>query len=190
MTRAPGSKARKGAGKKASAPAKRSGLSRVTAVLTRAAAPDDAEVSTLASDLGRMIDAARQNVAQAANAALTTLYWQLGHRVHTAILEGRRGEYGAQIVAAVGRQLEAQHGRGFGEKNLRRMVQFAEVFPDPEIVVSLIRQLSWTHFIALIPLRDPLQAATPAPRGLLLYGESDSSRMALSVSRSWIASSA
>ena len=37
------------------------------------------------------------------------------------------------------------------------MVQFAEVFSDREIVVSLIRQLTWTHFIVLIPLKDPLQ---------------------------------
>jgi len=37
------------------------------------------------------------------------------------------------------------------------MIQFAEVFPNKEIVVSLIRQLSWTHFIALIPLKDDLQ---------------------------------
>jgi hypothetical protein len=43
------------------------------------------------------------------------------------------------------------------EKNLRRMMQFAEVFPEEEIVVSLIRQLSWTHFIALLPIKNPLQ---------------------------------
>ncbi len=42
----------------------------------------------------------------------------------------------------------------FGEKNLRRMIQSAEVFPPgKEIVVSLIRQLSWTHFIALLRRR-------------------------------------
>ncbi|MCP4549475.1 MAG: DUF1016 domain-containing protein, partial [bacterium] len=29
--------------------------------------------------------------------------------------------------------------------------------PDEQIVVSLIRQLSWTHFLALIPLKDPLK---------------------------------
>jgi hypothetical protein len=46
---------------------------------------------------------------------------------------------------------------GFGEKNLRRMVQFAEVFQEREIVVSLMRQLSWTHFIALIPLKNDLK---------------------------------
>ena len=36
------------------------------------------------------------------------------------------------------------------EKSLRRMVQVAEVFPDSEIVVSLVRQLSWTHILALL----------------------------------------
>ena len=69
----------------------------------------------------------------------------------------RRAEYGNQIVPTLGKHLESEFSRSFAEKNLRRMVQFAEVFPDRKIVVSLIRQLSWTHFIALIPLKDPLQ---------------------------------
>src|SRR5208337_4808588 len=47
--------------------------------------------------------------------------------------------------------------RGFGEKNLRRMIQFAEAYPDREIVVSLLRQLGWTHFLRLIPIEDPLK---------------------------------
>jgi predicted nuclease of restriction endonuclease-like (RecB) superfamily len=121
------------------------------------AIPTDAEVTALALDLGRMIESARQQVAQAANAALTTLYWELGHRVRTEVLAGRRAEYGAQIVAALGRRLEVGHGRGFGEKNLRRMVQFAETFPDPEIVATLRRQLGWAHFKLLIPLKDALK---------------------------------
>jgi len=80
-----------------------------------------------------------------------------GDRIRREILGERRAEYGAEIVSALGRQLELEFGRGFAEKNLRRMIQFAEVFPDREIVVSLIRQLTWTHFIALIPLADRLQ---------------------------------
>jgi hypothetical protein len=119
--------------------------------------PADAEVTALALDLGKMIESARQQVAQTANAGLTTLYWQLGHRVRTEILDGRRAEYGAQIVAALGRRLEARYGRGFGEKNLRRMVQFSEAFPDPEIVAALRRQLGWAHFKLLIPRKDALQ---------------------------------
>jgi hypothetical protein len=37
--------------------------------------------------------------------------------------------------------------RASARKNLRRMMRFAEVFPEEEIVVSLIRQLSWTQLI-------------------------------------------
>jgi len=37
------------------------------------------------------------------------------------------------------------------------MVRFAEAFPDIQIVSSLLRQLSWTHFLSLIYLKDPLQ---------------------------------
>ncbi len=51
------------------------------------------------------------------------------------------------MVSARSAQLEAEFGRGYGEKNLRRMIRFAEVFPDAEIVASLMRQLTWTHFI-------------------------------------------
>jgi len=124
------------------------------AVVRRASASmEDGELAALVRDLGQMIVAARQQVAVAANAALTTLYWQMGHRVRTEVLGGRRAEYGSQIVAAVGRQLEEQYGRGFGEKNLRRMVQFAEVFPDSMIVAALLRQLGWTHFTLLLPLK-------------------------------------
>jgi hypothetical protein len=57
----------------------------------------------------------------------------------------------------VSAQLVKEFGTGFAEKNLRRMVQFAEVFPDEQIVVTLSRQLGWSHFVAIIPLDDNLK---------------------------------
>jgi len=108
-------------------------------------------------DIRRMIDEARAVAATAVNAALTMLYWRVGNRINQEILKGSRAGYGEKIVPTVSRQLEQEYGSGFAEKNLRRMIQFAEVFPGEKIVVSLVRQLSWTHFIALIPLKDPLQ---------------------------------
>jgi predicted nuclease of restriction endonuclease-like (RecB) superfamily len=104
-----------------------------------------------------LIVEARRQTARMVNAGLTLLYWRVGDRIRREILRESRAEYGAEIVSTLGRQLESEFGRGFAEKNLRRMVQFAEVFPDREIVVSLIRQLTWTHLTALIPLKDPLQ---------------------------------
>lgn len=111
----------------------------------------------LLAEVRGLILEARQQTARTVNAGLTLLYWQVGDRIQREILQEKRAEYGAEIVLALSTQLELEFGRGFGEKNLRRMVQFAEVFPDREIVVSLIRQLTWTHFIALLPLKDPLQ---------------------------------
>ena len=37
------------------------------------------------------------------------------------------------------------------------MMQFADVFPAENIVVTLSRQLSWSHFLAVIPLEKSLQ---------------------------------
>jgi hypothetical protein len=151
MTKTPSKKGRKATGGKVSAVRRQSAIavaSRARAAggsLKESVLPAGTEVTALALDLGRMIEAARQRLAHAANAVLTTLYWQLGKRVRTEVLDGRRAAYGAQIVAALGRQLDARYGRGFGDKNLRRMVQFAVAFPDPEIVAALGRQLGWAH---------------------------------------------
>jgi predicted nuclease of restriction endonuclease-like (RecB) superfamily len=109
-------------------------------------------------DICRLVEEARAYVASTANHTLTLLYWKMGNRIHTEMLDGKRAAYGEQIVSQLAAQLQQHYGkRGFDEKNIRRMVQFAQVFPDKQIVVSLIRQLSWTHFIALIPIKDTLK---------------------------------
>ncbi len=107
----------------------------------------------LIGDIRSFIETARHNVAVTVNAGLTILYWQVGNRIRQDILKEKRADYGKKIVATLSQELTGDYGNNFNEKNLRRMIQFAEVFPDKKIVVSLIRQLSWTHFIALIPLK-------------------------------------
>jgi hypothetical protein len=69
-------------------------------------------------------------------------------------LQHKRAGYGKQIVATLSRQLEEAYGKIFTEKNVRRMMQFAEQFSDEQIVVPLARQLSWSHFRELIPLKS------------------------------------
>ncbi len=63
-------------------------------------------------------------VANAANATLTMLYRQVGHRIRTEVLRDQHATYGERIVA------------------------------------SLMRQLSWTYFLALLPLKE-----LPIPHG-------------------------
>jgi predicted nuclease of restriction endonuclease-like (RecB) superfamily len=111
----------------------------------------------LLAEVRALILDARQATARVVNAGLTLLYWQVGDVLRREVLGEQRAQYGAEIVSAVGRQLAEEFGRGFGEKSLRHMMRFAESFPDKQIVSALLRQLSWTHFKALIYLDDPLR---------------------------------
>lgn len=111
----------------------------------------------LLTEIRGLIETARQHVAQTANAALTMLYWHVGQRIRKEVLKNERAEYGEQIVSTLSTQLVAEYGKAFGLRSLRRMVQFAEVFPDETVVAALSQQLSWSHFIEILPLRQPLE---------------------------------
>ena len=111
----------------------------------------------LLGDVRALIEAAREQTARAVNSALVSLYWHIGTRIRQDILREKRAGYGEEIVVTLSRQLTAEFGRGYTEKGLRRMIQFAESFPDGEIVAALSRELSWSHFVELIPLEDRLK---------------------------------
>jgi hypothetical protein len=108
----------------------------------------------LVNELSTLIEQSKKQISVAANSALTMLFWQVGKRIHEEVLNKERAEYGKQIVATVSVQLENKFGRNFNEKNVRRMMQFSEQFSDVEIVVTLSRQLSWSHFLNLNPLKS------------------------------------
>jgi len=108
-------------------------------------------------ELRGLIDSARQLVAQTANATLTMLYWHVGKRIRSEVLRDGRAEYGEQILATLSQELVRDYGRGFNISALTRMVKFTEAFPDENIVATLSRQLSWSHFIEILPLKQPLE---------------------------------
>lgn len=111
---------------------------------------------TLLADLRGLIDASRSAVAQAVNSALVLLYWQVGSRIRADVLQDKRATYGEQILPTLSAKLAPDYGQGFGERNLARMIRFVEVFPDREIVFGLSRQLGWSHFVEIMPLKTDL----------------------------------
>ena len=110
--------------------------------------------NSLLRDLKTLIEQGRRQAVAAVNSALTITYWQVGRRINEDILHGQRAEYGKQVVEKIAEVLTLEYGKGFESKNLRRMMKFAVVFPDFEIVAPLVRQLSWSHFLTLIPLKS------------------------------------
>lgn len=113
--------------------------------------------SPLIGDIRALIEETRSAVAVTVNTAMTLLYWRIGKRICEDILGNERAGYGDEMVATLSQQLTTDYGRGFSEKSLRHMIVFSETFPELEIVSTLSRQLSWSHFKEIIYLKQPLQ---------------------------------
>ena len=109
--------------------------------------------SALLADLRAIISGGKSQAVAAVNSALTITFWHVGKRINDDVLQGERAAYGQQVIAPIAAQLVEHFGRSFEAKNLRRMMQFAEIFGDSAIVVPLARQLSWAHILLLIPLK-------------------------------------
>ena len=113
---------------------------------------------SLVEDLRQIIEQARGRVASTVNSELTMMYWHIGERINRDVLSNQRAEYGKQIVSTVSTQLRTAYGtKGFELRNVRRMMQFADLFPDLQVVSALVAQLSWSHFLIVMPLKDELQ---------------------------------
>lgn len=122
--------------------------------------PDNTKIirNNLIADIRTLIDKSKQQVAVVVNSAMSMLYWQIGKRINEEIEgQNRADTYGKEIVATIWKKLSEEYGASFSEKNMRRMMQFAKIFPDEKIVVSLIRKLTWTHILAIIPIEDALK---------------------------------
>lgn len=101
----------------------------------------------LIDDIRQIINQARNQVAVNVNAELTLMYWHIGERINREVLGNERAEYGKQIVATVSRQLQEEFGtKGFDVKSIRRMMQFASLFSEFQIVATLSRQFGMVSF--------------------------------------------
>lgn len=109
------------------------------------------------SDIRTLIEQARHEVAVSVNAGMTLMYWHIGERINREVLGGGRAAYGKQIVDNLAKELTMEFGKGFDSKSLRKMMRFASVFPDIQIVAPLVRQLSWSHFLQVISIEDDLK---------------------------------
>jgi predicted nuclease of restriction endonuclease-like (RecB) superfamily len=119
-------------------------------------APAAVDSTGLLAELRELINAARQRVATVANATQTMLFWRIGKRIAMENLIDGRAEYGKQILATVSQELMNEFGKGFTYSSIIRMIQFFQAFPDEQIVSTLSTQLSWSHFIEILPVKAPL----------------------------------
>ena len=91
---------------------------------------------TLFEEISIIVDRGRREVSMRTSREIVLIFWQVGKRINEEILGSQRADYGKQIVSRLATQLTAKYGRSFEQRNLRRMMQFAEQFLDFEIIMD------------------------------------------------------
>jgi len=96
-----------------------------------------------------LIQSAQQKVIATTNQELIKLYWSIGKYISDRL---STSEWGQKTIEQLATFIQAQEPgiKGFEKRNLYRMRQFYETYPDSEIVSALLTQLSWTHHTLLI----------------------------------------
>ena len=112
--------------------------------LTARAGPNQ-PLQKLVGDIRAIIEAARGRMAQAVNAGLVMLYWNIGQRIRQDILKSRRAEYGQKIVCSLSARLVGEYGSGFDRSMLFRAVRFNEVYPDRRCIWTNVHERAGRH---------------------------------------------
>ena len=113
--------------------------------------------SELFTEIRSLIETSRQKVAVTVNAEMSMLYWHIGKRIRREVLQGKRAEYGKQIIASLSQHLIQEYGKGWSKRQLHHCIKFAEIFTEEKFVHTLCTQLSWSHIRQIIAIDNPLQ---------------------------------
>lgn len=111
----------------------------------------------LVADVRGLIDKAKSQISKTINQEMTLLYWHIGKRIQEEILQSWRAQYGQKIIEVLSQQLITEYGRGFSSANLFKMIALYEFFPDQNILLTLSTKLTWSHFVVLLYIKDPLK---------------------------------
>jgi len=100
-------------------------------------------------DVLRLIDAARGRAVAAVNKELIDLYWNIGEHISRKIAAEGWGQGTVEELAEYIRRRQP-NARGFSARNLWRMMQFYETYRDQPKLAILLRELSWSHNLAIM----------------------------------------
>ena len=101
--------------------------------LRRPTLSQDAPYQAVYGDVSNIIDAAKDTAARSVNAAMTTAYWLIGHRIVEFEQSGEeRAEYGTALIESLAEDLTGRFGRGFSRQNLQNMRLFYLAYPPDQ----------------------------------------------------------
>ena len=108
------------------------------------------------SDIVQLIRQARNNAIKAVNTELINLYWEIGAHISQKVEASEWGKSVVKELAIFIQQTDPQL-KGFSDKNLWRMKQFYETYKDEPKLSPLVRELSWSHNLAIFSRCDSVE---------------------------------
>lgn len=111
--------------------------------------------SRISEGVGHIIEQSKHTIAVYLNSEVSMTYWHIGKYIAGELDAIGDEKYGSKIVSTVSRLLTERFGKGYQRANLFRMLKVAREFPNEEIVSTLSRQLTWSHFVELSVIPQP-----------------------------------
>ena len=99
-------------------------------------------------EVAQLITAARNQAVKAVNRSMIDLYWNIGQYIDIRI---ESADWGQSVVEDLAAWLQLTHPglKGFSGSNLWRMRQFFTTYRDFPNLAPLVREISWTHNLAI-----------------------------------------
>ena len=114
-------------------------------------------IDNIYKQVTEIIDLRKAKAKIAINSEVLAMNWTVGHFLTEKVLKNEKAEYGKSIIDEISKRLTEEYGSGFNKSSLFRMIKFYEEFPDIEKVATLSQQLSWSHFVELLPIKDEVK---------------------------------
>lgn len=106
----------------------------------------------LYANVRSILASSRQRAYTAINFAMVESYWLIGQQIVENELQGAaRAEYGKGVLRELAERLTAEFGKGFDERELRKMRQFYQMF---QIRDTLRPELTWSHYRRLLSVEN------------------------------------
>ncbi len=106
------------------------------------------DIDDLLASLSEVIKTARQQVLHAVDVVHVQTCWTIGQHIVEFEQGGApRAAYGRSLLLSLAKNLTAEFGKGFDDRNLRHMRAFYTNFPNWNALRS---ELSWTHYRSLL----------------------------------------
>lgn len=99
-----------------------------------------------------ILEKARSKAFKTVNSLMVQAYWNIGRLIAEEEQKGKqRADYGTYLIKNLSVRLTEKFGKGFDEREVRRMRQFYQTF----LIRDALRpELSWTHYRLLLKVEN------------------------------------